>query len=98
MSEKPDAPEESNRALISQEEQDKIRAALSERTHGTCPMCGTRNWMVLGAYSSINAQANPRHMVIGGGKHLPAVSAICSHCGFIALHSAVILGLVDPRG
>jgi predicted RNA-binding Zn-ribbon protein involved in translation (DUF1610 family) len=78
---------------LSEDEKKKIIQALNAKTKGTCPMCGTRNWIVSDGYSTIDVQPDLQNQVIGG-PNIPAATIICKHCGFLSQHAALILGVI----
>ncbi len=57
-----------------------------------CPRCGETHWLGATKYVSLRLSTDP------GGKRssdsLPAIAVVCQGCGFISLHSPMVLGLV----
>jgi len=57
-----------------------------------CARCGAAEWLGMTEFVSLRLSSDP------GGQHssdsLPAVAVVCQGCGFISLHSPMVLGLV----
>jgi len=56
-----------------------------------CPRCGSTSWLGSTEFASLRLSLHP------GGEHstdsLPAIAVVCQTCGYIALHSPMVLGL-----
>jgi hypothetical protein len=73
----------------------EIAAALD--AHGAkqpCPRCDTNTWVLLDGFLNHSGTDKPGTVVLGGTT-IPTIALICRNCGFLSLHSAVILG-VEP--
>lgn len=74
-------------------DREKVVATLSERWgQGHCPF-GHDQWDLVPNF----VEVRPYHgggMVIGSGGVYPAVMVICQTCGYMAMFSAVKLGLL----
>lgn len=56
-----------------------------------CPRCAGTSWLGSTEFASLRLSAHP-----GGERStdsLPAIAVICERCGFISLHSPMVLGL-----
>lgn len=85
--------------MISQEEKKRIAERLNQRfaEHGVkCPMCGNNSFSVADGYFSNVIQNNLDSLKIAGPS-IPAISIICSKCGFISMHALGTLGLLPPQ-
>jgi hypothetical protein len=67
-------------------------AVASVEIHEDCPRCGKTAWTGATEFVSLRLSTD------AGGENssdsLPAVALICQGCGFISLHSPMVLGLV----
>jgi hypothetical protein len=81
---------------FSPEMQQRIIDALNAKdVESVCPRCGTNSWTLVDGYMSHPLSDNLRTLVIGG-RALPTIAVICNHCGYLAEHAAVTLGVLDP--
>lgn len=77
-------------------EEDIILTLASRGVKGECPRCDqTGQWNGSNDYFTIPMGSDPYHPQTGPGI-VPVVILACDNCGFIAMHSAAVLGLVDP--
>ncbi len=57
-----------------------------------CPRCGRTDWLGTTEYVTLRLATDP------GGQNssdsLPAIALVCQGCGYICLHSPMVLGLV----
>jgi ribosomal protein S27AE len=60
-----------------------------------CPLCGSGPWMVQDTTFQI-MEYNEAGLVLGGGVILPLVPVICGNCGYTALVSPIIAGVMPP--
>jgi hypothetical protein len=62
-----------------------------------CPFSGHRDWGIAEEFVEIKPPSSPAYFP-GGGNTYPAVLVYCNGCGYMALFSAVVLGLIqkDP--
>ena len=83
---------------LTQEHADKIIAALREKgVSKPCPRCGHQKFGVSkGGYSSISLSLEIGQAQFGGNT-IFAVVTYCERCGYIAQHSALILGLAPDQ-
>ena len=58
-----------------------------------CPMCGNNNFGVGEGYISNFIQDDFNNISIGG-QSIRTIPIICSKCGFVSQHSAILLKLV----
>lgn len=69
-----------------------IQAALTTAGIGNeCPRCGNADWMGATLFVNLRLSTDP-----GGERSsdsLPALAVVCQVCGFISLHSPMVLGL-----
>jgi hypothetical protein len=79
------------------EQRENITKALAERGATLpCPRCGDSNWKVLDAYISNPLTEDVRKVTVGGPV-LPAVTVICTKCGFLAEHLAATVLDLSPQ-
>ena len=73
-------------------------AALTRKTKGVCPACGSADLVVLPQIANI--QLFPGlHFGYGGGEAtLPSVVAVCQDCGLTQFFNAQVLGLAQELG
>ena len=71
--------------------------ALQSKVKGPCPMCGQSNWGADDGIIHLAVSSSATEIQIGGSG-IPTVAAVCNHCGFVSLHSAMMLGLIDASG
>jgi hypothetical protein len=81
---------------FSQEERDRIAAALNERHQdlNTCPVCGVSDWVIGTHYVALVLQDDPVHLKLTGTIY-PLVPLVCRNCGNTQLINANVLGLRD---
>ncbi len=85
--------------MLSKEEKEKIVKRLNERfgeLEVKCPMCGNNTFSVSDGYFSNVIQNNLDSLKIAGPS-IPAISIICSKCGFISMHALGTLGLLPSQ-
>ncbi len=83
-------------SVISREEQEKITEVLTERgALEPCPRCGHDEFAMADGYGQYFLQSEIGKTIIGG-RAIPFVAAICTHCGYISQHALGVLGLL-PR-
>ncbi len=58
----------------------------------TCPRCNKTDW--LGATEFVSLRLAPDPGGIRSSDSLPAIAVICQGCGFISMHSPMVLGLI----
>lgn len=74
-----------------------IRALKQRGVNLPCPRCGQASFTAMTLMTSLNLQ----NMVNGlqlGGESIPCVAVMCNHCGYIALHNLMILGVLTTEG
>jgi ribosomal protein L37E len=73
----------------------KVPAALSEKkTNPACISCGSNSWAVIPKIVTITLSEGDGFIM--PPPNVPATALICTHCGFIRLHSLIALGLMEP--
>ena len=76
---------------FSDEERNKILEALRQkRTRQECPACGQREW-VLGDHYTPLALHDMSAAIVVGGPQIPTVAVVCKNCGYVSLHSTLVL-------
>lgn len=84
--------------MISNEEQQKIVAKLSEKIKNIkCPMCGNNHFEVQNGYQVEVLHDDFKNIQVIGENlpAMPVISAYCSNCGFISSHNLKVLGLYE---
>jgi hypothetical protein len=76
---------------------DDVAKALQSRIKGPCPMCGQSTWGTDDGVIPLHVSSDLSEVRIGGPS-IPAVAVVCNHCGFVALHAAMKLGLMRTDG
>lgn len=75
---------------------DEISAELAKRGAGAkakCPLCKGSDWVLDDAgFAQLDHRPDP---AVFGGSFASVVVMACRQCGFLAMHSAVVLGLTD---
>jgi hypothetical protein len=71
---------------------DEIETAMGSAGIGDeCPRCERHDWMGATLFVNLRLSSDP------GGEQstdsLPALAVVCQGCGFISLHSPMVLGL-----
>lgn len=81
---------------LTTKQRDKLQAWFDEKAAliGKCPMCGHRNWQLVGHMVSPPVYT-PGGITLGGIAY-PMVMLGCSHCANIQFHSAQMIGLIEP--
>ena len=80
---------------ISDGDQNRIIARLEELNVGLpCPRCGSTNFTLSDGYNIIPVRADIKGITIGG-RAIPCITTVCTHCGYVSMHSLGILGLMD---
>lgn len=80
--------------LFSQEQQNKIIAALEQRgAKLPCPRCGNGNFALVGGYFNQVLQTELTGFTLGGPS-IPSAVVACTKCGFLAQHALGALGLL----
>lgn len=59
-----------------------------------CHRCGGNDFTIADGYSMIGLQDSTKGIMLGG-KSIPAINVICTHCGAITSHALGVLGLLD---
>lgn len=67
----------------------KYVKALNEKASKPCPRCDQKSFQIAGE-SAISLSGNP-NVINTGAPYLPTVIVVCSHCGYIFMHSQLIL-------
>jgi len=78
---------------FSSEERARVMAALNAFSLKDCPRCGNSQFGLADGYIQVPISPNPTQMFLG--QYVPCVAAYCTRCGFMAMHSAVALGLMQ---
>lgn len=81
---------------FTQENADALRRAIGEKL--TCPMCGRKNFVVVGGYIRNDLQTRLDSFVIGSGVAMSMAPVVCQHCGFVSLHDLKVLSRIKPNG
>lgn len=81
---------------LSEGERTRIAEALTAHgALGACPSCHENEWLIGDGYSLVVMRANLQGWT-EDGPSLATVSRICSHCGYLSLHAARVLGIEAP--
>lgn len=95
----PMVPTEDSQApatTLTEGERSRIAEALTAHgALGACPACHENEWLIGDGYSLVVMRANLRGWT-EDGPSLATVSRICSHCGYLSLHAARVLGIEVP--
>lgn len=71
----------------------QLTARLNKNQQFKCPMCGESSFTILDGFF-INPIQEDFKCLQFGSNSIPAVSLICSNCGFISQHA---LGIIAPK-
>lgn len=76
---------------LTNSEVDRMTAWLQTRgVNAACPACTHKQW---GLGEIISQPVSSRLGTDMTAEHLPAVSLVCGHCGFMMMFSAKLVGL-----
>jgi ribosomal protein S27AE len=79
--------------MLGKSDTKRLIEAMKSHTHRMCPRCShEEKWIMLRAFVTLEMQPDPENPVTPAGK-LPTVTAMCNHCGYLALHALAPLGL-----
>ena len=68
---------------------DALKKTIGEKL--TCPMCGHKDFMVLGGYVREDLQTQLNSFVFGSPVALSMAVVVCQHCGFVSHNDVNIL-------
>lgn len=68
---------------------DALKKTIGEKL--TCPMCGHKDFMVLGGYVREDLQTQMNSFVFGSPVALSMAVVVCQHCGFVSHHDVNVL-------
>ena len=71
------------------DEMQRIAAALAVRAPQPCPRCGHASFQMLGGWTQLAVRVGADGQVTT----IPCVAVACRHCGYVAQHTAGGLGL-----
>lgn len=77
--------------------QSVIRELTQRGATKPCARCGGKQFAVAQDFVNLVMQQSTDAVVIGGPT-IPAVVAVCTHCGAITLHALGALGMLPPQG
>lgn len=86
---------------LSKRNRDIIYRALQEKTNEfttVCPVCKTDTWSILDGIAYLPVHANMRFLSQPTGEVWAAVGMVCTHCGYMMLFNAVVLGIDGQLG
>ncbi len=78
---------------LAQKNADTLRQIIGPKL--TCPMCGNRDFVVLGGYVRNDVQTELGSFVIGSTDGLNVAPVICQNCGFVSFHDLAVLERVQ---
>lgn len=74
-----------------------LKKAIGDKL--TCPMCGNKDFVVLGGYVREDIQTKMDSWVMGSQTALNMAVVVCQHCGFVSHHEVSVLQkMIDPEG
>jgi len=84
---------------LSNETLKKIEDAFEKRgVTLRCPRCGNGNFVIVTeGYVTHVIQPPDFSPIAIQGTHIPSVATVCDKCGFVSLHSLIILGLLPTQ-
>jgi transcription elongation factor Elf1 len=68
---------------------DALKKTIGEKL--TCPMCGHKDFTVLGGYVREDLQTQMNSFVFGSPVALSMAVVVCQHCGFVSHHDVDVL-------
>jgi len=81
---------------MTDKEKERIEKILGEiLPNPECPMCHNRHFTILDRYIISPVQEDYKGSIGLNHKTIPALSIVCTKCGFISQHSLGILGLLE---
>lgn len=76
----------------------EIRRVLEDRIKDfKCPICGNDSFSVANGFTLNAVHDDLKRVNPHPGQGIPAITLICTNCGFLSQHSAVALGLVKAQ-
>lgn len=83
---------------LSEEQRERFGRWINSKAPlvGKCPVCGTRNWTLLGHFVEIPIYRGG-NIVFGSGPSYPNVGLLCTNCGNTQLINAVVSGVIDDN-
>lgn len=76
---------------LTNSEVERITAWLQSRgVNAVCPACTKKQW---GLGEIVSQPVSSRLGIEMTGEHIPAISLVCGHCGFMMMFSAKLVGL-----
>lgn len=82
--------------ILTDEERDRIAAAISEKVKAPCPRCGNTNFVVMDGYFCFVLSPSPKDIRLAG-QVMPCAAVLCDNCGFSAFHSIGALGMMPKE-
>lgn len=74
----------------------KLPAALSQKgASPACSSCGKNSWGIVPKVVAITISED--HGFTVPPPHIPVAAMICNHCGFVRIHSLIVLDLLDKQ-
>lgn len=86
-------------SALSDETLKKIEKVFAERgVTLRCPRCGNGEFVIVNdGYVTHVIQPPDFSPIALQGQHIPSVATVCQKCGFISLHSLIVLGLYPTQ-
>lgn len=76
----------------------KVDGLVKEKWVNGCPMCGGRQWALLGEETFTPVQIGKDKNIVFGGKIIPTVPIVCQKCGLMLQVNALIADIIDDEG
>lgn len=74
---------------FTQKNANALRKVIGDKL--TCPMCGHKDFIVLGGYIREDIQTRFDSWVMGSKTALNMAVVVCQHCGFVSHHETTVL-------
>ena len=74
---------------FTQKNANALKKAIGDKL--TCPMCGHKDFVVLGGYVREDIQTKMDSWVMGSQTALNMAVVVCQHCGFVSFHEVTVL-------
>lgn len=81
---------------LTQENADALRKVIGEKL--TCPMCGNKDFIVLGGFVRSDLQTRLDSFVMFSSDVLNIAPVICQRCGFVSFHDMKVLARIKKNG